>query len=68
MKLFYIGKVIARGIEDGRSPPNPLIIDSRRKFHGSMILADKSPNIIIPTVDEWIGISLLERDDEMYHR
>lgn len=35
------------------------------KFMANMLLNDKRNGIRIPTVEEWIGVNLLERDDEM---
>lgn len=35
------------------------------KFAASMVLLDMSKRIVIPTAEEWYGIGMLERDDEL---
>lgn len=38
------------------------------KASAKILLADSSRRIRIPTYDEWIGIGLLERDDELIRK
>lgn len=35
------------------------------KLTARLMLSDKSPKIYLPSKEEWIGLNLLERDDEL---
>lgn len=39
--------------------------EDRCKFDAKIAIADGRPMITIPTRMEWIGLGMLERDDEM---
>lgn len=39
------------------------IIEAGLKFDAEMMLIDK--RLSVPTLDEWMGLALLERDDEI---
>lgn len=40
------------------------IQEARKKFEAGMMMATRT-GIIVPTEDEWMGLNLLERDDEL---
>lgn len=45
-------------------PPTE-VDESGMKFQAKMMLCDTSKRLSIPTVEEWVGLNLLERDDEL---
>lgn len=36
-----------------------------RKFEARLLLLDQQRRIQIPTIDEWVGLNLLDRDGEL---
>lgn len=39
--------------------------EERYKFSARMMLLGQSKRLTIPSEDEWVGLNLLERDDEL---
>lgn len=48
-------------LEVPEPPPN----ENWCKFAASILLCDISKKIVIPTKEEWYGLNMLERDDEL---
>lgn len=47
----------------GRPPTSPAIEELTRKLLALIMLANDR-GLVVPTKDEWIGLNLLERDDQ----
>lgn len=45
--------------------PAAPVDEDAAKFYAGIMLCDISKRIIVPTAEEWIGLNLLERDDEL---
>lgn len=43
---------------------SPQMAEARQKFEAACMLVDPR-RLIVPTKDEWIGVNLMERDDEL---
>lgn len=57
-------KFLCIKIEQDR--PLPEVLEGRRKMEAALLLLDiRKDRITVPTRDEWIGLNLLERDDEL---
>lgn len=41
------------------------MVDLHRKFGARLMMVGEPGRVIIPTDEEWIGLNLLERDDEL---
>ena len=77
-KLYLNGELVAgfvcwdcnAGVEDEWKsfPPRTEITDIGSKCLAGMLLADRYSGIVIPSREEWIGLNLLERDDELPNR
>lgn len=48
-----------------QSHPKHQIDEDSAKFYAGIMLCDISKKIVVPTCEEWIGLNLLERDDEL---
>lgn len=67
-------RVVGIAIEDScpcqcecrcESPVDPRVDELGRKLQARVILADRLRRLIVPSRDEWIGVNLLERDDQL---
>lgn len=70
MDVFYDdeGNAYTSSVDLCGCPMCRNILEARRKFLAAMMLIPdmRRPNeIIVPTESEWIGMNLLERDDEL---
>jgi hypothetical protein len=48
-----------------RDVPRTIYTDLGSKLAATLLLQDRSNKILIPSREEWIGVGLLERDDEL---
>ena len=64
-KLLYKGTIeeLKAVIDEYNGKPKPSEID--KKFEARILLCDNQPRIIQPSDDEWVGVNLLERDDQL---
>jgi len=46
-------------------PKSPLLLEASRKFEAGIMLDGFNKQLAIPTYDEWVGLNLLIRDDEL---
>jgi hypothetical protein len=70
--LADLQKIDAEFRELLRNPPAPKPLSKADelglKLCGKLLLADPLKRTIVPSGDEWIGVNLLERDDELPKR
>lgn len=52
-------------VEAPKDTPRTEINDLGAKLAAQILLADSLSGIVIPSTEEWIGLNLLERDDEL---
>lgn len=52
-------------VDDPQYAPRTEINDLGAKLAAQILLADSLSGIVIPSDAEWIGVNLLERDDEL---
>lgn len=45
--------------------PSPLLLEASRKFEAEIMMEGINNRLSIPTREEWIGLNLLIRDDEL---
>ena len=50
------------------TPPRTTINDLGSKLAAQLLLCSIDRRIIVPSEEEWIGLNLLERDDELPQR
>ena len=49
-------------------PPRTEIGDLGAKCAARILIQDRNSGIVVPSREEWIGLNLLERDDELPNR
>lgn len=52
-------------VEICQSQPDPRLEEFGRKLQAKLLLSDPLRRILVPSRDEWIGLNLLERDDQL---
>ena len=61
--MIILVKINFNEVDDVGLPLSPGIREARLKFIAAMLLARRK-GIVVPTYAEWVGVNLLERDDE----
>lgn len=59
-----LGYVVVPSLEE-RQSPIPILLEASRKFEAAMMMEGVSNRLSIPTREEWVGLNLLIRDDEL---
>jgi hypothetical protein len=59
-----LGYVVVPSLEE-RQSPSPILMEASRKFEAAIMMEGFLKRISIPTREEWVGLNLLIRDDEL---
>ena len=58
-----VGYVLATSLEEKK--PSLILLEASRKFEAAMMMEGMKNRLSIPTREEWVGLNLLIRDDEL---